>query len=108
MSQASVDWDKPKRDFYRILGGIAMKALTANGFHAEYVETREDAVREVLSLVPEGASVGVPGSVTVRELGLIERLEESEVVPILWTEKPAFLVRWPQRMDEFVMMPVVP
>ena len=76
MSQAIVDWDKPKKDFYRIVGGIAMKALTANGFHAEYVETREDAVREVLSLVPEGASVGVPGSVTVRELGLIERLEE--------------------------------
>ena len=52
-----------------------LAALGKNGFDAIYVPTREEAVAEVLDLVPEGALVGVGGSVTVREIGILKILE---------------------------------
>ena len=57
------------------LGATVVKALEANGFKARYAASFEDAVKAVLELVPEGSSVGVPGSSTIRELGLFETLE---------------------------------
>jgi hypothetical protein len=53
----------------------AAKALGKHGFRAVVVETREEAAEAVLAEVPAGASVGVGGSVTIRQLGVMERLE---------------------------------
>jgi len=75
MSPEPVDWNRFRKAYYRTVGATVTKALTANGFHAAYAETREEAIHAVLSLVPECASVGIPGSVTIRELGLPEILE---------------------------------
>ena len=58
-------------EYYRTVGASVIKALTANGFQAAYAESCDEAVKAVLSLVPEGTTVGIPGSVTIRELGLI-------------------------------------
>lgn len=52
----------------------AVKALERNGFHAVYCEDREAAREEILKLVPPGASVGAGGSMTVRELGVLDEL----------------------------------
>lgn len=60
----------------RLLGETVVKALSENGFYAKYVETREEALKEVLEIIPEGVSVGIPGSVTVREIGALEKLQE--------------------------------
>lgn len=49
-------------------------ALEDRGFKALAVSGREEATSKVLGLVPEGARVGVGGSVTVRELGIVEAL----------------------------------
>jgi hypothetical protein len=76
MAQSPVDWNKPRKEYYRTVGATVIKALTANGFQASYAESRDEAVRSVLALIPEGASVGIPGSVTIRELGLPEILAE--------------------------------
>ncbi|MDO9509210.1 MAG: lactate utilization protein [Thermovirgaceae bacterium] len=57
------------------LGGTVVKALEANGFKALYVATAAEAVKAVLDLVPKGSSVGVPGTSTIRELGLPGELE---------------------------------
>ncbi len=54
---------------------MAIEALRRNGFSAYLAPGREEARSTVLSLVPDGSTVGVGGSVTVRELGLIEELE---------------------------------
>lgn len=54
----------------------AVKALKKNGFEATYVATPEEAVAKVLELIPDGASVGVAGSMTARQLGLPERLAD--------------------------------
>lgn len=51
--------------------------LLANGYRsAEYAETAEDAARMALTLIPDGVSVGIPGTVTLRELGLPDKLAE--------------------------------
>ncbi|MDR1621887.1 MAG: lactate utilization protein [Synergistaceae bacterium] len=58
------------------LGQSVVKALKAKGYEAVYAPSKEAALEEVLKLIPEGVSVGVPGTVTVREIGAMEKLEE--------------------------------
>jgi len=50
------------------------EALERNQFKALVASSRKDAVDKVLRLIPLDAKVGVGGSMTVRELGLIEAL----------------------------------
>ena len=50
-------------------------ALTRRGFTVHHAATKEEAARLVLSLIPEGASVGAGGSMTIRELALAETLQ---------------------------------
>ena len=52
------------------------ESLEKNGFRVVLASSKKDAVEKVLGLIPLGAKVGVGGSVTVRELGLIEALIE--------------------------------
>ena len=58
-----------------IVGHTVVKALERRGFEAEYVPTAQEALRRVLELIPEGASVGIPGTVTVREIGALDALK---------------------------------
>ena len=53
------------------------EALRQHGFLVHCAPTREEAVRCVLSLIDEGATVGVGGSMTIRELGLAEALQSA-------------------------------
>ena len=55
-----------------------VKALQKNGFDAVYVEDRSRAREEILKLVPQSASVGVGGSMTVREIGVLDDLVQQE------------------------------
>ncbi|GAB6281019.1 MAG: lactate utilization protein [Thermovirga sp.] len=57
------------------LGETVVKALEANGFKAQYAATADEAVKAILELVPRGSSVGIPGTSTIRELGLPGELE---------------------------------
>lgn len=53
-----------------------LASLRRNGFDAMYVPTGKEAVAKVLELTPPEAVVGAAGSVTVRELGLLEILRD--------------------------------
>ena len=55
----------------------AMEALKANGIDAKFVETGEDAKRQVFSLIPEGAEVMTMSSVTIDTLGISKEVQES-------------------------------
>jgi len=69
--------------------GRAAEALRRRGFEAYVARSRAEARELALSLVPPGAVVGVGGSVTVRELGLIEELERRGFrVVHHWVEAP--------------------
>jgi L-lactate utilization protein LutB len=65
----------PEQWFHRKRALACVDALNKAGFTALYAETAEDARKAVLEAIPEGASVGIGGSVTVRELGLHEALK---------------------------------
>ncbi len=64
-----------RAEAYRRMG-LALKArLERRGHVAFYVDTAQEAKEKVLELIPPGASVGVPGTATIREIGAIEALE---------------------------------
>ncbi len=53
----------------------AIEKLEAHDFKAIYLRDRESAVEEVLRQVSPKQRIGTGGSVTIRELGILERLE---------------------------------
>lgn len=57
-------------------GEKVVKALEKNNFQAYYVSDRAAAVEKVFSLVPAGATVGVGGSWTLKELNIPEQLAQ--------------------------------
>ncbi|NLA61394.1 MAG: lactate utilization protein [Firmicutes bacterium] len=65
----------PEAWFHTKRAKACVEALNKVGFTGIYAATREDAVKAVLEAVPQEASVGIGGSVTVRELGLHEALK---------------------------------
>ena len=52
-------------------------ALTRKGFPVHHAKTLADAKTIVLNMIPEGASVGFGGSVTVRDMGLYDELKKA-------------------------------
>ena len=50
------------------------KALEKNGFRTIFASDRSEAAEKILALTPADALVGVGGSITVRELGLVKAL----------------------------------
>ena len=52
----------------------AAERLKSHGFDAIYVRTKEGAVREILKYVTPATKVGVGGSMTIRQLGILDTL----------------------------------
>lgn len=52
----------------------AVAALSKKGYTGHYAATKAEAKELALSLIPAGAEVGFGGSLTTRELGLVEAL----------------------------------
>jgi len=55
-----------------IRGRHIVKSLEKRGFKSIFFENSEDAKEYVKSLIPEGSTVGFGGSVTLRQMGLID------------------------------------
>lgn len=53
------------------------KNLIKRGFDFNYFETNEEGIEFVLSLIPDGKSIGFGGSVSVKESGLLDALRQS-------------------------------
>jgi L-lactate utilization protein LutB len=51
-----------------------LQSLNNNGFETIYTPTKKKATSQILDLIPIDALVGVGGSITVRELGLVDAL----------------------------------
>ncbi|MDR1471193.1 MAG: lactate utilization protein [Synergistaceae bacterium] len=72
-------YGEPLRRANEALGGRIALSLLSKGYKtAVYAPSADDAARAALDLIPDGSSVGIPGSVTVRELGLPELLAEKK------------------------------
>jgi len=53
----------------------AVEKLVAHDFEAIYVRTKEEAVRELWKRITPSQQIGVGGSVTIRGLGVLEKME---------------------------------
>lgn len=57
------------------LGEKVVNALTKNNFTATFVHAKQDAAKLLLDLIPDKATIGFGGSVTLAELDIIPQLE---------------------------------
>ncbi|UCE17912.1 MAG: lactate utilization protein [Gemmatimonadota bacterium] len=53
-----------------------IETLNQNNISALYVENGKQALKKVLSMIPEGSIVGFGDSVTLRQIGLVDALEK--------------------------------
>lgn len=70
MMDAAIKW------FHGERATKTVAKLQKNGFEALFFDKREAAVQEILSRITPDARVGFGGSVTVRELGLVDTLRD--------------------------------
>jgi len=63
-----------------------MNALKKHMFNPVYVKDKEEAKQKVLEMVPKGATVGIPGSSSVRATGVVEELEKDHELFDHWKE----------------------
>jgi len=66
-----------KRWYYEERAKRTVEALQKNGFTAFYVEERQKARQEILKLIPDEATVGVGGSITIRQLEVLPELTKA-------------------------------
>jgi L-lactate utilization protein LutB len=52
-----------------------LKAFRKNKIDALFVASREEALRSVLTLIPDNAVVGAGASITLKEIGVLEGLK---------------------------------
>ncbi|MBQ7722609.1 MAG: lactate utilization protein [Kiritimatiellae bacterium] len=64
--------DENVRKRNRILAQRVIKGLASRNMEGFYAETREEALKTALSLIPEGASVTMGGCTSAREIGLVD------------------------------------
>ena len=60
-----------------------LSSLQKNGFEAKYVASGKEVTQEVLRQIPQGSKVGVGGSMTLEEIGLVEALDRREDITFL-------------------------
>ena len=65
----------PKEKRYDKLGVQVVEALKKRHFDAYYCQTAEEAVAQVLDLIPEGDVVAWGGSMTMKETGILDAVK---------------------------------
>lgn len=66
----------------------AIDALKKNNFEALFVSDSKAAVEEVMKRIPDGVTVGVGGSVTLTQIGLMDALGKRNI-HLIWPVKQA-------------------
>jgi L-lactate utilization protein LutB len=64
----------PKQSYYALLAQKVIKELESRGIQGLYFETREEALKKVLEMIPKESVVSWGGSATLKEIGLIDSL----------------------------------
>lgn len=69
----------PKEWYYEKLAQEVCRALEKNNIKGIYVKTGKEARDLALSLIPRGCTIGLGGSTTLREIGVLQALREKEI-----------------------------
>ena len=59
----------------RKLSEVVIRGLKSRGMEGYFAETKEDALKQALALIPEGCKVGWGGSFSIEEIGLKQRIQ---------------------------------
>jgi hypothetical protein len=65
-----------------------IQALKKNNFKAIYVSDSKTAFEEVMKRIPEGVTVGIGGSVTLAQIGLLDALKNRKI-HLIWPVQQA-------------------
>lgn len=68
----------PKKQAYKALANTMIKNFARRNMEAFYCETKEDAKALAMELMRDGGSVGMGGTETVNELGLVPEIKNTE------------------------------
>jgi len=63
-----------------------ISALKKNKFEAHFVPDSKAALEEVMKQIPDGSTVGVGGSVTLSQIGILDALEKRQI-HLIWPIK---------------------
>ena len=63
-----------------VLGKRVVQALESRNMEAYYVETKEEAVKKALELIPKGSSISMGGATSVKECGLYDAVSSGDYV----------------------------
>jgi L-lactate utilization protein LutB len=66
--------DQSRFSYYKTLGLKVVENLKRNGMQAFFCDSSDEAKRMVLDMIPEGATVGMAGSVTLKQVGITDEL----------------------------------
>lgn len=72
----------PKELYYEKRGHLLEKNLRARHFDAYYCQTKEEALRKALELIPEGSSVAWGGAMSCEQIGLMDTVRAGNYRPI--------------------------
>lgn len=67
----------PKKQFYENVANTIIKNLEKRQMEGFYCPDCESAVKKALELMPEGASIGWGGSMTLNEMGLMDAIRNA-------------------------------
>ncbi len=62
----------------RLLAPQLVKALRARNMEAVFAETKEEALKKALEIIPDKSTVGCGGVLSAQEIGLIDALREGD------------------------------
>lgn len=68
----------PKQQAYKNLADTMIKNLERRNIEAFYCATKEDAVKLAMDMMKNGGNVGMGGTETVRETGLLDAVKSAE------------------------------
>ncbi len=61
-----------EKQYYEKRGAILVKNLRARQFEAFYCDSKEEALKQTLELIPEGSTVGWGGAASAEQIGLLD------------------------------------
>lgn len=65
--------------YHELQAERTVKALKENHFEAQYFSKASQALEALWKMIPEGATVGIGGSLTLTQLGLVDELQKRPV-----------------------------
>jgi len=64
--------------YHKTLASETIKNLKRNGMEAFFYDNKDQAKKSILSMIPEGCSVGMAGSMTLKQMGILDELSSGK------------------------------